>query len=99
MGANRSTPRPSGYQQPTNWRAIRSRILNRDGHTCYSCQGTATTVDHLLPVAQGGTHDDGNLAAMCWTCHQAKTKTESKQGKALRSRRREQEQHPGRIVR
>lgn len=41
-------------------------------------QGTlvrATVVDHIKPLARGGTHDKGNLQALCVTCHNRKTAT------------------------
>lgn len=93
--AGYSSGRGSGYIQPTNWRAIVRRILNRDGHTCYLCSGNATTADHIVPVARGGTHDDDNLAAICEPCHATKTKAEAQHGKKLKARARPQEQHPG----
>lgn len=87
--------RGRGYTQPTNWEAITRRILNRDGGICYLCGHPATSADHVIPVARGGTHDDDNLAAICQPCHAAKTAAEAHEGRTLRSRRRPQEQHPG----
>ena len=88
----------SGYKQPSNWAAIRRRILQLDAHTCYVCQGQATTVDHVIPVAEGGTHNDDNLAAICQPHHDIKSEAERRRGYARRkprvSTKRKAEAHP-----
>lgn len=33
------------------------------------CQRLMTTVDHLTPQSQGGTHDLNNLVAACYRCN------------------------------
>jgi len=89
-------PRPSGYKQPGNWASLRARVLARDGSTCTTCGQPAYTADHVTPVAQGGSHDMSNLAAICKPCHDAKTKAEARAGwTKKRSRKRPPEQHPG----
>jgi len=92
------TSRGSGYTQPPGWTATVKRILARDHHTCYACGGPATTADHLIPVARGGAHEDGNLGAMCAPCHAIKSERERREGFAMRrprvKRERRQEQHP-----
>ena len=79
--------------------ATAQRILKRDGHHCYlqsrDCAGTATQVDHIRPISQGGTDTDDNKAAICEPCHRAKTARESAAGRARYSRRRPVEPHPG----
>ena len=67
------------------WQQLRERILKRDGHLCRcdDCQGgalrltVANEVDHIVPKAQGGTDDPGNLRAIGHDCHKAKTAKES----------------------
>lgn len=64
----------SGYQRSGwQWQKTRERILQRDGRRCYLCGGPASTADHIIPVAWGGSQADSNLAAVCKPCHDAKT--------------------------
>ncbi len=65
----------------SQWDTIRPRILKRDKHLCQDCLHhgravTATTVDHIIPKAHGGTDRDSNLQSLCWSCHRRKTATE-----------------------
>ncbi|MET0997055.1 MAG: HNH endonuclease [Mycobacterium sp.] len=52
-------------------------MLQRDGHQCVGrgprCLVTASEVDHIQPVAEGGTDDMSNLVSVCKACHAAKT--------------------------
>ncbi|MFV8907065.1 HNH endonuclease signature motif containing protein [Serratia fonticola] len=64
-----------------DWTIRRARILKRDNHICQECLRSgravpATTVDHIVPKAHGGTDDDLNLESLCWPCHRSKTATE-----------------------
>lgn len=45
----------------------RQIVLAAAGGRCFwpGCDRTATTVDHVLPLAQGGTHDLANLRPCC----------------------------------
>lgn len=54
-------------------KATRLRIFKRDGHKCKKC-GAAhpLTVDHVIPVAEGGSNRDNNLQTLCRPCNQAK---------------------------
>jgi 5-methylcytosine-specific restriction endonuclease McrA len=51
------------------WRILRWQILERDRYTCRHCGAPATHVDHLVPVARGGTDNPANLAASCPACN------------------------------
>lgn len=57
----------------------RYEVLRRDNHTCRYCGGTAPdvvlTVDHVTPVALGGTDDPSNLVAACKDCNAGKSST------------------------
>lgn len=63
--------------------AIRARVLARDGWTC-QCEECAATgrvlvaheVDHIVPLAAGGTDDMSNLRAINRECHKVKTALE-----------------------
>jgi hypothetical protein len=54
----------------------RYEVLRRDGHKCRYCglvaAETELTVDHVLPVALGGSDDPSNLVAACEDCNQGK---------------------------
>lgn len=91
----RSQPRPA------HWQKIRRRVLRRDGYLCYICRRNpdlypADSVDHIVPVSQGGSDEDDNLAA-CHEhpCHAHKTALEANAAKP--KRKREPEKHPGLI--
>ena len=63
------------------WKRIRDRYIA--GHPlCEECEQNgyvtaAEEVHHILPLSQGGTHDEDNLMALCTACHSAKTLTEN----------------------
>lgn len=56
---------------------LRTEILRRDNHACRYCGGTAPdvrlTIDHVLPIALGGTDDATNLVAACADCNAGKS--------------------------
>ena len=54
------------------WRRLRETILERDGFLCRYCEGPANTVDHVIPVERGGSHDPANLVAACSRCNESK---------------------------
>lgn len=60
-------PRPGSTRA---WRALREAVLDRDGHACQApgCGALATHVDHIVPVARGGSSWPGNLRALCSPC-------------------------------
>jgi 5-methylcytosine-specific restriction endonuclease McrA len=92
--------RGPGYKQPGNWRTTVARILKRDQWRCYLDGKPAISVDHIVPVAEGGTHDDDNLAAICPGCKATKDEQDRRAGyarhQAQRGRRRAPEAHPNR---
>jgi hypothetical protein len=49
-------------------------IFKRDGYVCQydDCKGRATTIDHVLPRAQGGQTTWDNLVGCCFACNQKK---------------------------
>lgn len=61
------------------WRKLRRMVLARsplcadpfETHTGRAVQ--ATDVDHIIPLAQGGTNAMDNLQSLCHSCHSRKT--------------------------
>lgn len=69
------------------WRRLREQILERDSYLCKcdDCQNAgrarlAHEVDHIIPIARGGTDDPSNLRAINRDCHRMKTQAEAAQG-------------------
>lgn len=61
---------------PSNWRAIRRRIIDRDDEECIHCgtsaeAGAELHVHHIVPRAVGESHNDENLVTLCSQCHYA----------------------------
>jgi len=58
-------------------RRARFEVLRRDEHTCQYCGCRAPDVqlqvDHVVPVALGGTDNPSNLVAACRDCNSGKT--------------------------
>lgn len=66
---------------PQGWTTTVRRILRRDP-ICYICRtAKATTVDHIISRADGGSDDDGNLAGACQPCHDRKSQMEAARGR------------------
>lgn len=59
---------------------LRFEIFNRDRFTCRYCGAQADqaklVIDHIIPVAKGGTNDPVNLITACEPCNQGKTDRE-----------------------
>ena len=65
------------------WRLIRMQYI-QSHPLCEQCgqEGRLTPaeeVHHILPLANGGTHDAGNLMALCKSCHSRITVADSNQ--------------------
>ena len=69
-----------GYTPPSDWARLRRSVLKEELHVCYLCSCEASSVDHVVPVSQGGTHDRSNLRAVCEACHTTKSKAEAAYG-------------------
>jgi 5-methylcytosine-specific restriction endonuclease McrA len=58
-------------------KAVRDYILARDNHQCKSCGRTASEVslqiDHIVPLAKGGSNDMSNFQVLCKYCNQKKS--------------------------
>ncbi len=67
-----------GLYYSARWKRLRIMILRRDP-ICKDCSSQAsTTVDHIIPVSQGGTDDMDNLQGLCEKCHNRKSAKEKK---------------------
>jgi 5-methylcytosine-specific restriction endonuclease McrA len=60
------------------WSRKSKLVLERDGYQCQiglpGCTGRATTADHIIAVAKGGSNDVSNLQAACRHCNSVKGK-------------------------
>ena len=70
-------PSPSDRGYGTRWQRIRKAILLAEP-LCRACAAKgeikpAEHVDHIIPLAQGGTHEARNLQPLCHACHSRKT--------------------------
>lgn len=58
-------------------KSLRFAVFARDAFTCRYCGvqpgDVRLVVDHLIPVAQGGTNDESNLITACEPCNQGKS--------------------------
>lgn len=56
---------------------LRYEVLRRDNHSCRYCGATAPdaklTIDHVVPVALGGSDDANNLVTACGDCNAGKS--------------------------
>lgn len=56
--------------------SVRFDVFKRDAFTCSYCGRRPPTVvlevDHITPVAGGGTNDIDNLTTACWDCNHGK---------------------------
>jgi 5-methylcytosine-specific restriction endonuclease McrA len=54
----------------------RKEIYTRDGYQCLRCGSKEQlTIDHIVPVAKGGTNDFDNLQTLCRSCNCQKQTT------------------------
>lgn len=59
------------------WNALRPKVapivFSRDEHKCRYCGSTKNLeVDHIIPLARGGTSDMSNLQTLCADCNRRK---------------------------
>lgn len=88
---------------PSNWKTLKKATFHRCGGQCEviteqgtRCPNAATEIDHMTPIAEGGTHQMVNLRGVCQPHHRQKTRAETARGQARRPReRRPLEKHPG----
>lgn len=70
----------SVFERDTLPNRLRFDILARDNFTCRYCgrsaPDVALNVDHVFPVAKGGTNDPDNLVTACFECNNGKADRE-----------------------
>ena len=61
------------------WQRTRRAVLERDGHHCLACGATGVRleVDHVVPLAAGGSNHHSNLRTLCIACHRSRTSRQS----------------------
>lgn len=65
--------RPDLYS--SEWRKLRQRVLALKGTQCVYCKKDCfsdPTIDHVIPVCQGGINDIDNLVVACRSCNAKK---------------------------
>ncbi|WP_326827418.1 HNH endonuclease [Streptomyces sp. NBC_01751] len=74
---NRTSARNAS--RPRDWSKRRARTLVRDRFTCQQCGARKELeVDHIVPVARGGSWEPDNLWVLCKPCHKRKTYSEGR---------------------
>lgn len=80
LGSEYRKWRPKPNNRPGVKPRVRFRILQRDGFRCHYCgagpEQDRLVVDHVVPVAKGGSDDDDNLVTACATCNSGKADLE-----------------------
>lgn len=62
----------SFYYTP-EWKKARKEYLEVHP-SCICCGKTATIVDHVVPIKDGGSAlDERNFQSLCWSCHSRKS--------------------------
>lgn len=54
---------------------VRFEVFKRDSFSCQYCGATPPKlleIDHITPVAEGGTNEEGNLVTACMDCNRGK---------------------------
>ena len=65
------------------WMRKREQVLKSAFGLCAACKcigrvAQAQEVDHVVPLADGGSDDIANLQALCTACHEAKSAGEAR---------------------
>ena len=69
----RAKRRASGLPILADYSRFRPTLIERDGEKCIYCGTTKNlVVDHLVPIAHGGTDDTDNLGLACKQCNSGK---------------------------
>lgn len=92
------TTSPRNQSLPKDWKARKAAVMTRDGGICYRCgQPGADQCDHVVAVADGGSHELDNLAAAHGACVRDKNIREAQRHRWKHRMKRPAEKHPGLI--
>jgi hypothetical protein len=62
-----------GRPSPRDWQDLREDVFQRHGRACLYCSATENmAVDHIQPIALGGSNHISNLVPACRSCNSAK---------------------------
>ena len=78
LGLPEPEPEPEPIKRKPIKPSLRFEILKRDDYRCQMCgvtakDGAALEIDHITPVAKGGTNDADNLQVLCRECNAGKS--------------------------
>lgn len=60
------------YLKSLEWKALKSKVLNRDNYTCQSCNTNGISLEvHHITYQNFGNEDLADLVSLCRNCHQA----------------------------
>ena len=55
---------------------VKKYVFERDNYHCQSCGKSSTqtelNIDHIIPLARGGSNDISNLQTLCHNCNRKK---------------------------
>lgn len=79
MGGLISFKKSVAGQRQLMTKQLRTKIKNRDNHTCQSCrisvreeQNLLLEIDHIIPLSKRGLTEENNLQTLCWRCNRSK---------------------------
>ncbi len=82
-------------KRKTLTKKIRFEIFKRDSFTCQYCGKKAPEVilhiDHIIPIAKGGTNDISNLITSCFECNSGKSDRELDDNSVMMKQRHQNE--------
>lgn len=71
-------------KRPPRWAATRNRVIKAAHGLCELCGSAGAQVDHIIPVAEGGSWELPNLRLLCTDCHKIKSQEDRNRGQARR---------------
>jgi 5-methylcytosine-specific restriction endonuclease McrA len=87
---------PVSRRLGSNWRhQQRLRVHRLQGGQCHWCNRYCTlypllkkqmTIDHVIPVCEGGSNEEDNLVGACYYCNMKRAKEQKKRLNANRTR-------------